>query len=259
MSLCYKIKLLVLTSLSATCFMGWLCVEGTGGPPPPCPDLMKKVKDRLGGCEAIKCDTGLTKAKCPDGSVLEEGVAVCGCCPGCVKYQNRKLSLISRSTTHGRSSSRDFSFVHVYWFISVYLGPCNDKAPEGNYDPNCTDLICPILFKCPRGLECREEKCDIPISPTTGDTKHTCENLCFIKKAIIEQENALFAPAQRRHLPSCTQEGKFAPKQCKGSLNNGDCFCVDECGQRLFGREFYGRDENMTCGKRLASCPCPSG
>jgi len=47
--------------------------------------------------------------------------------------------------------------------------------------------------------------------------------------------------------PRCEDDNTYSPKQCKGSIFDGTCFCVNTEGQRIFGREWYGKAANQTC------------
>jgi len=48
--------------------------------------------------------------------------------------------------------------------------------------------------------------------------------------------------------PNCELDGTYSAKQCKGSVHDGVCFCADDNGERIFGREFWINAENQTCG-----------
>lgn len=47
--------------------------------------------------------------------------------------------------------------------------------------------------------------------------------------------------------PECDSEGNFQAKQCKGDRLLGRCFCYSAIGQRIFGWQWHGKADNMTC------------
>lgn len=54
--------------------------------------------------------------------------------------------------------------------------------------------------------------------------------------------------------PECDSRGEFQAKQCRGDRLLGRCFCYSATGQRIFGWQWLGKAENMTCAcSRLRS------
>ena len=53
-----------------------------------CPSHLATILKRIGSCDSIQCRSGLTEKTCQAmGAIYEEGAELCGCCPGCVKYE----------------------------------------------------------------------------------------------------------------------------------------------------------------------------
>jgi hypothetical protein len=53
-----------------------------------CPTHLGTLLKRIGSCDSVKCMSFLTERQCLDmGAAYEEGAELCGCCPGCVKYE----------------------------------------------------------------------------------------------------------------------------------------------------------------------------
>lgn len=54
--------------------------------------------------------------------------------------------------------------------------------------------------------------------------------------------------------PECDSLGNFLPKQCRGDRLLGRCFCYSATGQRIFGWQWHGKADDMTCAcSRLRS------
>lgn len=122
--------------------------------------------------------------------------------------------------------------------------PADQGRPE--LDPSCesNSTYCPILKnQCRSGLICPATgpgalKCSYP--PGGGGDDEITKS-CFHKKQ-------LYNNGELHWNPSCEPDGTFSPKQCKGTLNEGFCYCADSEGRRIFGREWANKAGNMTCG-----------
>lgn len=47
--------------------------------------------------------------------------------------------------------------------------------------------------------------------------------------------------------PACDAAGNYEPKQCRGDLMSGRCFCYSSTGNRIFGWDWRGKAKDMTC------------
>lgn len=113
-------------------------------------------------------------------------------------------------------------------------------------DPNCDEVegYCPVKVNtCLSPYQCnaRTKKCDPPDS-----LPNRVNGECMYRKYLRRQ-----APPEVHWDPDCEDDGSFSPKQCKGSMYDGECFCVDSGGNRIFGREWRIKAENQTCGMCL--------
>lgn len=120
--------------------------------------------------------------------------------------------------------------------------PCEVSQPDPTVDKNCTDPLCPILMnKCQGGLGCKY----------LGENSKTCQvdpDGSPEEKKECKFKRNLALTGQLHWRPECDLDGTYAPKQCKGTSQDGTCFCVDPEGNRIFGREDWGKAANQTCG-----------
>ncbi|ODN02217.1 Equistatin [Orchesella cincta] len=182
-----------------------------------CPQL---VCDLMNGretnvCDEIQCE-GITSEDCiASGSSYERGLTMCGCCAGCAKYLD--------------------------------VGdPCEVSPPAPTLDPNCTDSFCPILKnRCKPGLECNylgqiSKVCSMPTAGGSGSSDQENTESCDYKRTLGLVKTLHWTP-------NCELDGTYSPKQCKGTIHDGICFCADSDGNRIFGMEFWRKAENQTC------------
>lgn len=114
------------------------------------------------------------------------------------------------------------------------------------------DGCCP---GCVRGLGLGQIGCGI-----NGTTTTTCAPGLFCAKGGICALNTTSCLSSK-HVsekvlwkPECDSRGAFRAKQCKGDRLLGRCFCYSATGRRIFGWQWHGKADNMSCAcSRLRS------
>ncbi|ODN02213.1 Equistatin [Orchesella cincta] len=176
-----------------------------------CPDLLSKIPDV---CNNVKCQYEVNRHRCPKDTIYSSAFSLCGCCPQCVKY----ISPGDEET------------------------PCvtNEADVVWTPDSNCQDdSHCPVKVNlCLPGLECNgTSMCVLP--PPEKVFEHETEE-CMFRKSLYRLDLTHWDP-------DCESDGSFSPKQCKGAQYDGECFCMNRAGTRIFGREWRIQSENQTC------------
>jgi len=203
-----------------------------------CPKVLcdLKSKDNLDFCNTVKCN-GLSIEDCPVGSVYQEGLLMCGCCPGCAEYLSKLRSYVMNMP----KSTNKLGFQLIDYLISIKEAgeTCSRQPIPPEISSECKGNICPVITNtCPEGMECALVGPNAFTCTVTGDsTELTCAN-----------KLALALDGQLHWTPSCEHDGSYSPKQCKGDFYTGTCFCVNAAGQRIFGHEKWADSGNMTCG-----------
>ncbi|XP_019933156.3 uncharacterized protein LOC109623117 isoform X2 [Aedes albopictus] len=135
---------------------------------------------------------------------------------------------------------------------SVIKVPCNSIfgcisqvhcAADEYWTPGAAlDGCCP---GCVRGLGLGQTGCD-----SNGTA---CAPGLFCAKGAICALNSTSC-LSTRHVsekvlwkPQCNTRGEFIPKQCRGDRLLGRCFCYSTTGKRIFGWQWQGKADNMTC------------
>ncbi|XP_058828729.1 uncharacterized protein LOC131688468 [Topomyia yanbarensis] len=111
-----------------------------------------------------------------------------------------------------------------YWAPAASLGGC-----------------CP---GCVRGLGLNVMGCDGENPCAPGLVCGTGE-ICRINPANCLSTNHV--PQQVHWKPACDSAGQFHPKQCRGDRLQGRCFCYSATGERIFGWDWRGKANDMTC------------
>ncbi|XP_021952389.1 uncharacterized protein LOC110849295 [Folsomia candida] len=186
-----------------------------------CPKILcdLKRKNVQDFCENVQCFgievtscANITHASDKGMLIYEERLTMCGCCPGCAKYQGLDEK-------------------------------CEQYPLPPTPDPACTGIVCPILMNtCAPGLICplvgpNAKNCSYNSTSPEESAKLTS---CGDKRALALHDDLHWTP-------QCEKDGSYSPKQCKGLRANGICFCVSKEGDRIFGTENRRQAENQTC------------
>ncbi|XP_066978895.1 uncharacterized protein [Macrobrachium rosenbergii] len=212
-------------------------------------DLLRNDTDRF--CKYIICQENETPGRCPEGTYVD-GVAQFGCCGACVifkQYGEDCTGSIDPKYGMGYHGNDEES-------LRAQLtgsGQISDSLP-----PNQNVLS---SSWCDFGLQCRMGITLKTVCFPGGDDDKGCR---YVQKQYQDfladpepdpegnPQSEKFIPFRDdyRWSPTCSEDGYFAEKQCKGPSNEGRCVCVDPVGNRIFGSAFdFQKDlyETMNC------------
>ncbi|CAL8109521.1 unnamed protein product [Orchesella dallaii] len=200
------------TAVTLTFYLAAILVVNTSAQSFKCPDLLSKIPDR---CDKLECRHEVDKNLCAKDTIYIPNFSLCECCPQCVRFLTPQD--VRTACTNEESE--------VVW------------TP----DPDCVDdSQCAVqVNKCLPGLICNDfnHTCELP--PKDEIPEHESGE-CMFRKSLFRLELTHWDP-------DCEADGSFAPKQCKGTHYDGECFCVNRAGTRIFGREWRIQAENQTC------------
>ncbi|CAG9769424.1 unnamed protein product [Ceutorhynchus assimilis] len=126
-------------------------------------------------------------------------------------------------------------------------------------DPNgcISGYVCES--RCGPPSQYRDTVCETDADCKVRNPRASCSKYCVLP---VVQEYVPEVPCMAYHAnlpdyktkwwtakkfkPVCDDDGKWAPKQCKGGLQ-GRCMCYSADGHRLFGQALFADSANMTC------------
>lgn len=172
-----------------------------------------------------------------------------------------KCKLLDKSTKPGTCSSKETTTCSPGY--SCHLKVCESVGllAETSEIYSCeTDSDC-IIYE-------EQSKCgDYCILPNKGDDGSNGVSCMAYHLNYKEYEDNYWSAVKFK--PTCDDNEKWAPKQCKGGLK-GRCFCYSANGVRLFGQSLVSDSDDMTCacsrrkseleesGRNLVSFHCDS-
>ncbi|XP_042867029.1 uncharacterized protein LOC122249908 [Penaeus japonicus] len=206
-------------------------------------DLMETNTEAF--CKLVTCFDPVEKEECPDGTFFMEGIAQFGCCGACVEFRGigeQCTGSIHPKYCGGYGLYNPVSGCKDPW---QNLRDLRDSISDDFYsqDNVVTSSWCGYNIACGNSRVCE-------INPE--------ERGCvYIQNKYDEARAAgpdvyLDYRDDYRWRPTCTTDGFFAEKQCKGPRGEQRCVCVDPDGNRLFGEAFYYQEElfnSMNCSE----------
>ncbi|XP_042207846.1 uncharacterized protein LOC121856379 isoform X1 [Homarus americanus] len=178
-------------------------------------------------CQYIKCQEPVKAADCPIGTFYQQRVAQFGCCGACVRFKQKNDTECTGSI--------DPKFGGGYSSMTPDL-----LDPEASSDPVNNTLVsswCDFFLNCTEEGVCQPDNSD-----------HGCRYVQDQYDSDLDEFP--FYKVDFRWRPSCTPEGLYTEKQCKGPYSNKRCVCVDAYGTSIYGKAFsWQRDlyDNMNC------------
>ncbi|XP_068242827.1 uncharacterized protein [Palaemon carinicauda] len=218
-------------------------------------ELLQYDTDRF--CKYIVCQENDNSGKCSKGTYVK-GVAQFGCCGACVifkQYGDECTGSADPKYGGGYINNNARS-------AGVQLtgtGQISDTLP-----PNEN-----LLFSswCDFGLECRPGASNKHACFSGDDDDKGCR---YVQKQYQDfiadpepdpegnPQSEKYIPFRDdyRWCPTCSEDGFYAEKQCKGPVNEGRCVCVDPAGNRIFGSAFDFQKElyetmNCKCSRKV--------
>ncbi|XP_037782196.1 uncharacterized protein LOC119578693 isoform X2 [Penaeus monodon] len=207
-------------------------------------DLMTNDPESL--CKYVQCINPVEEEACPEGTFFMAGIAQYGCCGACVQF--RGLNEACTGSIHPQYCGG--------YGIYGQSGDCSDpwrklrdlrnSIEENLYtqDNVVRSSWCGYNIACGGSRVCE-------IDPTA-------KGCVYIQRRYDEARqpgSGLYLDYRDdyRWRPTCTKEGFFTEKQCKGPLGEQRCVCVDPDGNRLYGDAFsYQEDlyDSMNCNNK---------
>nr|XP_045621986.1 uncharacterized protein LOC123772699 [Procambarus clarkii] len=186
-------------------------------------------------CHYIQCQEPLRAVDCPVGTLYQHGVTQLGCCGACVRYKQAGEGICTGNldpkfnSGYGTSTSQR---EHLSLFSE-------------SYDNIVTSSWCDYALNCSQDGVCRVD-----------DQARGCK---YVQRRYDEdRESGSIMPYRDdyRWRPTCTLDGQYAEKQCKGPYSERRCVCVDPEGLTIYGKAFTWQrdlyqDMNCKCSRRL--------
>ncbi|XP_055538017.1 uncharacterized protein LOC129725805 isoform X2 [Wyeomyia smithii] len=115
-------------------------------------------------------------------------------------------------------------------------------APDQFWAPAASlDGCCP---GCVKGLGLQQPGCD-DSNPCAPGLLCSAGGICQLDTSTCLATNHI--PPKIRWKPTCDSAGNYLPKQCRGDRMLGRCFCYSSSGNRIFGGDWRGKADDMTC------------
>nr|ALO17560.1 thyroglobulin-like protein [Penaeus monodon] len=200
-------------------------------------------------CKYVQCINPVEEEACPEGTFFMAGIAQYGCCGACVQF--RGLNEACTGSIHPQYCGG--------YGIYGQSGDCSDpwrklrdlrnSIEENLYtqDNVVRSSWCGYNIACGGSRVCE-------IDPTA-------KGCVYIQRRYDEARqpgSGLYLDYRDdyRWRPTCTKEGFFTEKQCKGPLGEQRCVCVDPDGNRLYGDAFSYQEDlfdsmNCKCSRRV--------
>lgn len=210
-------------------------------------DLLTDKPETL--CQYVECINPVAEDACPEGTFFMEGIAQYGCCGACVEF--RGLDEYCTGSIHPQ-------YCGGYGLYSQ-SGTCSDPWKKLRDLRNSIDEN---LY--PQDNVVRSSWCGYNIA--CGSNRRcaidsNARGCVYIQRKYDEARqpgSGLYFDYRDdyRWRPTCSREGFFAEKQCKGPLGEQRCVCVDPDGNRLYGDAFSYQEElyntmNCKCSRRV--------
>ncbi|XP_047470287.1 uncharacterized protein LOC125025967 [Penaeus chinensis] len=210
-------------------------------------DLLTNDPETL--CKYVQCVNPVDEEACPEGTFFMAGIAQFGCCGACVQF--RGLGDPCTGSIHPEYCGG--------YGLYGQDGDCSDpwrklrnlrnSIEENLYmqDNVVRSSWCGYNIACGRGRKCEIDS--------------TAKGCVYIQRKYDEarqpgSELYLDYRDDYRWRPTCSNEGFFTEKQCKGPPGEQRCVCVDPDGNRLYGDAYPYQEElydsmNCKCSRRV--------